>query len=73
MMNKNAILEWTATAVTVGGAIATALGKDPLNIYLFNIGSVLWLWWAMRTNKMSIAVVNIGLLTVYVYGLYIRG
>lgn len=72
MMNKNAILEWTATAVTVGGAVATALAKDPLNIYLFNVGSLLWLWWAVRTKKLSIAVVNVGLLAVYVYGMLVR-
>lgn len=72
MMNKNFILEWTATIVTVGGAIATALAIDPLNIVLFNIGSVLWIWWAVLTKRTSIVVVNIGLLLVYVYGLFVR-
>lgn len=72
MTNKNFILEWTATIVTVGGAIATALAIDPLNIVLFNIGSVLWIWWAVLTKRTSIVVVNIGLLLVYVYGLFVR-
>jgi hypothetical protein len=68
----NAILEWSATIVTIGAAIATALSIDPLNIYLFNIGSVLWLVWAVRIKRASLVVVNVGLLAVYVYGLIVR-
>jgi hypothetical protein len=68
----NTILEWSATIVTVGAAIATALSIDPLNIYLFNIGSVLWLVWAVRIKRASLVVVNVGLLAVYVYGLIVR-
>jgi hypothetical protein len=68
----NAILEWSATIVTVGAALATALSIDPLNIYMFNIGSVLWLVWAVRINRVSLVVVNVGLLAVYVYGLIVR-
>jgi hypothetical protein len=68
----NAILEWLATIITVGAALATALSIDPLNIYLFNIGSVLWLVWAVRIKRASLVVVNVGLLAVYVYGLIVR-
>jgi hypothetical protein len=68
----NVILEWSATIVTVGAALATALSIDPLNIYLFNIGSVLWLVWAVRIKRASLMVVNVGLLAVYVYGLIVR-
>ena len=68
----NAILEWLATIVTVSAALATALSIDPLNIYLFNIGSVLWLAWAVRIKRASLVVVNVGLLAVYVYGLVVR-
>ena len=68
----NTILEWLATIVTVGAALATALSIDPLNIYLFNIGSVLWLVWAVRIKRASLVVVNVGLLAVYVYGLIVR-
>jgi hypothetical protein len=68
----NTILEWSATIVTVGAALATALSIDPLNIYLFNIGSVLWLVWAVRIKRASLMVVNVCLLAVYVYGLIVR-
>ena len=68
----NTILEWLATVVTICAALATALSIDPLNIYLFNIGSVLWLVWAVRIKRASLVVVNVGLLAVYVYGLIVR-
>ena len=68
----NTILEWLATIVTIGAALATALSIDPLNIYLFNIGSVLWLVWAVRIKRASLVVVNVGLLAVYVYGFIVR-
>jgi hypothetical protein len=68
----NTLLEWSATIVTVGAALATALSVDPLNIYLFNVGSVLWLVWAVRIKRASLVVVNVGLLAVYVYGLIVR-
>jgi energy-converting hydrogenase Eha subunit C len=72
MMKMNVILEWTATVVTVLGAVATALAYDPLNIYLLNVGSILWLIWAVRVKKLSLVIVNAGLLTVYAYGFVLR-
>lgn len=72
MMKTNVILEWTATAVTVMGALATVLGYDPLNIYLLNVGSILWLIWAVQIKKLSLVIVNAGLLSVYVYGFVLR-
>jgi hypothetical protein len=72
MMKMNVILEWTATVVTVLGALATALAYDPLNIYLLNAGAILWLIWAVRVKKLSLVIVNAGLLAVYVYGFVLR-
>jgi hypothetical protein len=68
----NRLLEWSATIVTVSAALATALDIDPLNIYLFNLGSILWLIWAVRIKRASLVVVNVGLLVVYVYGFIVR-
>jgi len=72
MLDLNKFLEWTATIVTIGAAIATAISLDPLNIYLFNLGSILWLIWAVRIKKPSLVVVNVGLLAVYIYGALVR-
>jgi hypothetical protein len=71
-MNLNSVIKWTATAITVAGALAVANSWDPLNIYLFNLGSILWVWWAIRIKEPSILVVNLAMLAVYVYGFYVR-
>jgi hypothetical protein len=66
------ILEWSATAFTVAGALTTALAMDPLNIYLLNVGTILWLIWALMVKRPSLIVVNSALLAVYVYGFMLR-
>jgi len=71
-MDTNGIIKWTATVITVVGALAVANSWDPLNIYLFNIGSILWVWWAVRIKEPSIIVVNVAMLLVYLYGFVIR-
>ena len=66
-MNK--ILKWAATAITLVGAVLTSLNIYPLNVIAFNLGSVLWLIFAIRIKEPSLIVVNAGLLLVYVAGL----
>ncbi len=66
------ILKWLGTALTIGGAVATALAIDPLNVYLFNAGAVTWLWAAIRMKEKSLIVVNAGLLAVYLFGIFYR-
>ena len=65
-------IEWIATATTLTGAFLTALGRDPLNIYVLNVGSCLWLLWAILERRLSIALVNGGLLGIYLYGTFRR-
>ena len=65
----NNILKWVATAITLIGAVLTSLNIYPLNVIAFNIGSVLWLIFAIRIKEPSLIVVNSGLLLVYVLGL----
>lgn len=65
-------LEWIATAVTLVGAFLTAQGSDPWNIYAMNLGSLLWLFWALRERLWSIAVVNLVMLSIYCWGLVSR-
>lgn len=65
----NNILKWVATAITLVGAVLTSLNIYPLNVIAFNLGSVLWLIFAIRIKEPSLIVVNTGLLLVYVAGL----
>jgi len=71
-MRIDTILKWVACAVTLGGATATALQLDPLNIYLLNAGAVLYLIWSLRIREWSLVTINAGLLTIYLVGLFLR-
>ncbi len=63
-------LKWVATWVTLAGALCTSLRIDPLNVYLLNIGSVLFLWWSFRIQDRAMITVNSGLLMIYFLGLF---
>lgn len=65
-------IKWVATIITLGGAIATALMFDPLNIWLLNIGAFLFLIWGFLIKDKAMITVNAGLLLIYLVGLAIR-
>ena len=68
----NNILKWVACASTLSGALATSLAIDPLNIWLLNLGAVLYLIWSVRIRETNLILVNGGLLTIYVIGAILR-
>jgi hypothetical protein len=70
MMTFTRFLAWTGTALVLAGAVATSLRIDPLNIYLLNIGSASFLWWAWRIQDRAMIAVNGGLLVIYLVGLF---
>jgi hypothetical protein len=70
MMTLTRFLAWTGTALVLAGAVATSLRIDPLNIYLLNIGSASFLWWAWRIQDRAMIAVNGGLLVIYLAGLF---
>ena len=67
----NNAIKWAATAVTLYGALLTSLQITPLNIYVLNLASAIWLIWAMRVKDKQLFVVNLGLLAIYALGLII--
>jgi hypothetical protein len=70
MLSLNWWLKWVACAVTLGGALCTALRIDPMNIYLLNAGAVLYLMWSIRIREWNLIVVNVALLLIYITGLF---
>jgi hypothetical protein len=64
--------KWTATIITLIGALLTALMIDPLNIYFLNVGAILFLVWAFLIKDKAMITVNAGLLSFYLLGLIIR-
>lgn len=69
-MTFTRLLAWTATGLTLLGALMTSLRIDPLNVYLLNVGSAIFLWWAIRIRDRAMITVNAGLLLVYAIGLF---
>lgn len=65
----NTILKWGGCAAVVGGALCTSLRIDPLNIYLLNVGALLYLVWALRIRELNLVLVNAVLLAIYAVGL----
>jgi hypothetical protein len=65
-------LKWIATLFTLAGALATALALDPLNIWLLNTGSILFLMWGILIKEKAMVAVNAGLLGIYAFGLMLR-
>ncbi|NBR23296.1 MAG: hypothetical protein EBU08_05870 [Micrococcales bacterium] len=71
MMNLD-IFKWAGTAFTLAGAVATALAFDPINVILFNLGSLMWLIAAIKMKDTSLIAVNTGLLAIYFLGFLMR-
>jgi len=71
-MKLSCKIKWAATAVTLVGAIATALMYDPLNIYLLNLGAFLFLIWGFMIKDKAMITVNAGLLFIYIIGIMVR-
>ena len=69
-MTFTRFLAWTATGLTLMGALMTSLRIDPLNVYLLNVGSATFLWWAFRIRDRAMITVNAGLLSIYILGLF---
>jgi hypothetical protein len=64
----DSILKWSATILILIGAVLTSLAVDPLNIYVMNVGTLIWLIWALRIRDNALIVVNAGLLVIYLMG-----
>lgn len=62
------MLKWVATGFTLVGAVLTSLAVDPVNVYLLNIGAVIFLVWAVRIRDNAMIAVNAGLLSIYAVG-----
>lgn len=66
------LLKWIATIITLLGAICTAAAIDPLNVWLLNTGSIVFLIWSFRIKDLAMITVNAGLLGIYTLGTVMR-
>jgi hypothetical protein len=68
----NSFIAWMGCAVVCVGAIATSFHIDPLNVYAFNLGSLLYGYWGYRTKQWNQVIVNAFLIVVYTIGVFYR-
>ena len=61
-------IKWIATVVTLLGAFCTAAAIDPLNVWLLNLGSILFTIWSFRIRDLALITVNAGLFLIYMGG-----
>lgn len=66
------LLEWFSVFVTIIGSVLTILKIDPINIYLMNFGSFLWIIWGIVVRRFSIVIVNLVMLIIYMLGILER-
>jgi hypothetical protein len=74
-MNTNKIatqIKWTATAITLTGAVFASLNIYPLSAITLNLGSFTFLIWSILIRDRAMITVNAGLLTIYTVGLAIK-
>ena len=74
-MNTNKIatqIKWTATTVTLSGAVLASLNIYPACAVVLNLGSFLFLIWSILIRDRAMITVNAGLLTIYTVGLLIK-
>ena len=70
-MQSNFYLKWSACIVTLIGAVLTSLRIDPMNIYLLNLGAMLYFVWGYRIREWNLIVINAGFILIYAVGIYI--
>ena len=66
------LLKWTGTVLTLIGAVLTSIDIQPYTVWLLNIGSAVFVAWAVRIKDGAMITVNLGLLTIYSVGVIIR-
>ena len=62
-------VKWTATAVTLIGALLASVNIYPLSAIVLNSGAFLFLIWAVLIRDRAMITVNAGLLAIYTVGL----
>ena len=64
-------LKWSGMFAVAFGALCTSFRIDPLNIWLLNLGALMYLIWGFRIREWNLVAVNSVLLSIYAIGLFI--
>lgn len=68
-LNRQAIVEWTATTISIVGAVCVSLDFYPLGAIMCFLETGLWLAVSIRMKHKSMITSNAVLLTIYTAGM----
>ena len=68
-LNRQAIIEWTATAISIAGAVCVSLDFYPLGAIMCFLETGLWLAVSIQMRHKSMITSNSVLLTIYTAGM----
>jgi hypothetical protein len=68
----NCIIKWSALIICLAGAICTSMNITPINVYLLNVGALLYLIWSIRVRDVNLIIANAGMLVIYGSGTVYR-
>lgn len=66
------VFKWLATVVTLSGAVLASIDVYPASAIVLNLGSALFLTWAVLIRDPAMIIVNLGLLSIYSIGLTVK-
>jgi hypothetical protein len=68
-LNRQAIIEWTATTISIAGAVCVSLDFYPLGAIMCFLETGLWLAVSIQMRHKSMITSNSVLLTIYTAGM----
>jgi hypothetical protein len=68
-LNKEAIVEWTATTISIAGAVCVSLDFYPVGAIMCFLETGLWLAVSIKMRHKSMITSNSVLLTIYTVGM----
>jgi hypothetical protein len=71
-VSLNTWLKWTATVLTIIGAVAVTLDVAWWDVTILTVASIVWIVWSFRIQEWSLVTVNVFMITIYGYGMIDR-
>ena len=67
-MQREKIIEWSATGIFLISVLLTSFNVYPLNIFVALVANILWLWLGFIWKKWSLIIVEAVVVAIYFAG-----
>ena len=67
-MQREKIIEWSATGIFLISVLLTSFNVYPLNIFVALVANILWLWLGFIWDKWSLIIVEAVVVAIYFAG-----